>query len=342
MRKYRAEVIVPNFYTEEFYRNQQRGSRRSAERVIPLILELVEAKSVVDVGCGVGTWLAVFAAHGVTEILGIDGDYVDRGQLQIGEDRFVSHDLTMPIRLGRRFDLVVCLEVAEHLDQVHAPVLIDSLVNLGTYVMFSAAIPHQGGTHHVNEQWPEYWSQLFAAYGYTAIDCLRNRIWRDEDVEWWYAQNLLLFVNDNTLENDERLQRELRNTGTPPLSLVHPKRYMEAVLAFRLTQEIAEIVPEGESFILVDDDLFGPRIVGGRLGLPFLEKDGEPWGKPLDDASAIAEVERMRDAGSGLMIIAWPSFWWLDYYADFYRYLRSKFRCVRENECLIAFDLRDI
>jgi SAM-dependent methyltransferase len=336
-----AQVMVANRYTEEFYKGQQGGSRRSAERIVPLVLELVKAASVVDVGCGVGTWLAAFAAHGVTNIRGIDGEYVDRGRLQIGEDRFVAHDLTKPIRLDERFDLVLCLEVAEHLERVYAPGLIKSLVNLGPRVLFSAAIPYQGGTNHLNEQWPEYWSELFAVHGYRALDCLRHRIWRDDEVDWWYAQNLLLFVDRTALEADERLRREASNTVAPPLSLVHPKRYTEAVLALRLTREIAEVAPEGESFILVDDDLFGPRVVGGRRGLPFLEKDGLAWGKPADDAAAIAELERMRSTGAALMIFAWPSFWWLDYYAELHRYLRSKFRCVRKNDCLIAFDLRD-
>jgi SAM-dependent methyltransferase len=331
--------MVVNRYTEGFYKSQQGGSRRSAERIVPLVLELVKVRSVVDVGCGVGTWLAAFAARGVTDIRGIDGDYVSSSQLQIGEDRFVAHDLTEPIRLGERFDLVLCLEVAEHLDQAYAPGLIDSLVKLGPRVLFSAAIPHQGGTHHVNEQWPEYWARLFAAHGYAALDCFRNRIWRDDEVDWWYAQNLLLFVDRIALEADEGLLREARNTVTPPLSLVHPKRYLQAILALRLTREVAEIVPEGESFILVDDDFFVPPLVAGRRGLPFLEKDGMSWGKPADDASAIEELERMRRAGATLVVFAWPSFWWLHHYADFHRYLRAKFRCARENDCMVAFEL---
>jgi hypothetical protein len=124
--------------------------------------------------------------------------------------------------------------------------------------------------------------------------------------------------------------------------LVHPKRYLEAMLTLRLTRAIGDIVPEGESFILVDDDWLGPQNTARKRGLPFLEKDGMSWGKPVDDASAIAELERMRCAAkSAFIIFAWPSFWWLDYYTEFRRHLRSNFRCVRENDCLIAFDLRD-
>jgi SAM-dependent methyltransferase len=334
------QAIVVNRYTEKFYKGQQEGSRRSAERIVPLVLELVKATSVVDVGCGIGTWLAVFAEHGVTNIRGIDGEYVDRRQLQIGEDRFLAHDLAKPIRLNERFDLILCLEVAEHLDPLDAPGLINSLVNLGPRVLFSAAIPDQGGTHHLNEQWPDYWTELFAVHGYRALDCLRSRIWRDQAVEWWYAQNMLLFVDRTALEADQRLLRETHDTVSPPLSLVHPKRYAEAILELRLTREIAEMVPDGESFILVDDDFFSPAVLGRRR-LPFLEKDGLSWGKPADDDSAIEELERMRRTGAVWMIFVWQSFWWLDYYAGLHRYLRSNFRCMKENDCVIVFDLHD-
>ncbi|HVN89451.1 MAG TPA: class I SAM-dependent methyltransferase [Candidatus Binataceae bacterium] len=324
-------------YSAEFYSGQQKGSRRSAEQVVPLVLDLIPAPSVADVGCGVGTWLATFAANGVKQIRGIDGDYVDRSQLQIPADRFLPYDLAKPIKLDERFDLVLCLEVAEHLDQADAPTLINSLVHLGPRVLFSAAIPYQGGTRHVNEQWPVYWAKLFARHGYKPIDYLRRLIWQSDQVEWWYAQNLLLFIDQDVLRSDKRLLKEYREE--PPLSLVHPKHYQQVVLTSRLPREVASIVSERTSFILVDDNRFGPDPVPARRALPFLERDGRPWGKPLDDATAIRELERMRTAGADAVVFAWPSFWWLNYYSEFQRYLRSRFPCVRENDCIIAFDL---
>jgi 2-polyprenyl-3-methyl-5-hydroxy-6-metoxy-1,4-benzoquinol methylase len=80
-----------------------------------MIIAAVQPNTVIDVGCGVGTWLAVLAENGVADVWGIDGDYVDRALLEIPEERFLPHDLTKPVRLERRFDLVLCLEVAEHL-----------------------------------------------------------------------------------------------------------------------------------------------------------------------------------------------------------------------------------
>jgi SAM-dependent methyltransferase len=326
------------WYSSDFYSGQRKGSRSSAEQIVPLVLNLIPVTSVVDVGCGLGTWLATFAANGVQTVRGIDGDHVDRSQLQIGPDRFVPHDLAKPIILDERFDLVLCLEVAEHLDPADARILINSLVQLGPRVLFSAAIPHQGGAHHVNEQWPDYWTRLFAGHRYQPIDCLRARIWENDKVDWWYAQNLLLFVDREVLAGEGDLLNSFREG--PPLSLVHPRHYLEVVLASRLPREIAAIVPEGSAFILVDDNRFGPNAVPGRLALPFLEKDGTPWGKPEDDATAIRELERMRAASPSIIVFASCSFWWLNYYTAFCRYLRSKFACVQENDCIIAFDLR--
>jgi hypothetical protein len=303
-------------------------------------LTAIQPSNAIDVGCGIGTWLAVLAELGVPEVWGIDGDYVDRTLLQIPRERFLPHDLTTPIDLKRRFDLVLCLEVAEHLPANSAPTLIDSLVSLGPVIVFSAAVPYQGGTHHVNEQWPEYWACHFSAKGYVPVDCVRRQIWQLHDVEWYYAQNILLYVERGYLNSNSFLQQEAENTPPTPLSLVHPVKYLELVLQLRLSAEVAEIVPPSESFILVADGDFGFEGLPIRKGLPFLEHDGAYWGPPGNDDHAIRELERMCRSGAAFIIFTWRSFWWLDYYVGFHQYLCSKFQCVRKNDCLIAFDLR--
>src|SRR5947199_5742614 len=154
-----------NTYTEQFYRDQSECSRRSAREIVPVILQLLQPKSVIDVGCGVGTWLSIFKEHGVDDIFGIDGDWINKKQLEIPEERFSAFDLKNVFRMNRRFDLVVCLELAEHLVTDNAEILVDSLTRLGPVVLFSAAVPFQGGTHHLNEQWPDYWVRYFQEKG---------------------------------------------------------------------------------------------------------------------------------------------------------------------------------
>lgn len=216
-------------YTDAYYESLRAGARRSAQVVVPLVLRLVRPWHVVDVGCGQGTWLAVFREHGIEDVWGIDGAYVDRGHLEIPRERFLPWDLTHPLRLDRSFDLAVSLEVAEHLPASSARVFVESLAALAPVVLFSAAAPYQGGQSHVNEQWPAYWAELFAARDYVPVDCLRRRLWDDDRVEWWYAQNLLLFADLRHLELLPLLRQEHERAGGTAPALVHPKRYLEWV-----------------------------------------------------------------------------------------------------------------
>jgi SAM-dependent methyltransferase len=216
-------------YTSEFFAVQRAQARSAAEVVVPLVLELARPASVVDVGCGTGTWLAVFREHGVDDVVGVDGAYVDADDLEIPRDRFVARDLAAPLTLERRFDLVVSLEVAEHLPAASAPTFVGGLTALGPVVLFSAAIPGQGGTSHVNEQWPLYWAALFRERGYVHVDCLRRRLWHDEAVAPWYAQNALFYVARDELPRHEALARLHDPAETRPLDLVHPTRYLEWV-----------------------------------------------------------------------------------------------------------------
>lgn len=219
----------PSRYGAQFFDRHREGALSSARRVVPLLLEMVPCRSVLDVGCGTGTWLSVFEENGVGDVQGVDGSYVDTVALDIDEGRFLATNLEEPFRFTRGFDLVVSLEVAEHLDAKFAHGFVSSLVAHAPVVLFSAAIPFQGGTHHVNEQWPEYWAALFAGHGYVPVDCLRRRLWQDQRVDWWYAQNMLVFVAETSLPEYPALKRELDFAGTAQLSLVHPRRYLEWV-----------------------------------------------------------------------------------------------------------------
>lgn len=213
-------------YSSSFYEEHRAGARRSAQAIVPLVLNLLHPKSVVDVGCGDGNWLAVFRDLGVTEFLGVDGEHVPRNLLQIPNERFRPADLSKPFSVGT-FDLALSLEVAEHLPPSSANVLVKSLTNSAPAVLFSAAIPHQGGEHHINEQWPEVWASLFRNYGYVAIDAIRHHVWSNDAVDWWYAQNTLLYVRPDLIEATPALQPELARTSPSQLSLVHPRHYLQ-------------------------------------------------------------------------------------------------------------------
>jgi SAM-dependent methyltransferase len=220
-------------YTRDFYIQQHAIARRSAEVVVPLIMDLVEPRSVVDVGCGSGSWLAAFLAHGVDDVLGVDSEDVPADLLSVPSSRVLRHDLRRPLTINRRFDLVVCLEVAEHLPAEVGEELISSLASLGPLVLFSAAIPHQGGTSHINEQWPDSWAKAFGRQGYVAVDCLRRKVWSEASVAWWYAQNMLVFAERSVVRDSPKLQAEFDLMGTSQLSIIHPRCYESRRRALR-------------------------------------------------------------------------------------------------------------
>jgi SAM-dependent methyltransferase len=194
---------------------------QSAKIMVPSILELTQARSVVDVGCGTGRWLVEFQACGVTDLLGIDADHIPTCSLRISQNHFVAQDLTLPLKADRRFDLALSLEVGEHLPDSASHTFIRSLTALADVVVFSAAIPLQTGPGHINEQWPAYWAKRFADVGYVAIDCLRPLFWDNDRVEAYYAQNVIVYA---TSEAASYLNTDVR-PGLPR-SLVHPRVWL--------------------------------------------------------------------------------------------------------------------
>jgi SAM-dependent methyltransferase len=214
-------------YERSFYQTLAGNATGSSAVVVPLILEFVTPASIVDVGCGTGGWLAEFRKHGVEDVFGIDGPWVDAALLEIPKERFRVADVGQPIQESRRFDLVVSLETAEHLPPEAAKTFVESLTRLGSVIVFSAAIPFQGGNNHFNEQWPDYWATLFGERGYTFVDCLRPRIWTNASVEWWYAQNTFFVVERSALDRLPALRAAAAETRAGQLSVVHPRAYVE-------------------------------------------------------------------------------------------------------------------
>ena len=210
-------------YTQQFYEDQSGGSARSAVAVLPHVFKICGTPtSILDVGCGVGTWLRAGKDLGVPTVVGVDGSYVDRASLKIAASEFVAHDMSTPLDLRTKFDLVMSLEVAEHLAEPFARTFVDSLVRHGDIIFFAAAIPGQGGTHHVNEQWPSYWMDLFAMHGYELFDAVRPMVWQDPSIEPWYRQNALVFASGSAASHLRDHLRRGAVAEMPVLDVVHP------------------------------------------------------------------------------------------------------------------------
>ncbi|WP_118858018.1 class I SAM-dependent methyltransferase [Sphingomonas mesophila] len=182
-------------YNEDFYTYIDAGSRRSARAVAALLLPEMRIESLLDVGAGHGAWAAEWLKAGVADVVAVDGDYVRADQLAVPAERFRAHDLTTALDLQRKFDLVQTLEVAEHLPAAKADLFVDNLVRHGDVILFSAAVPHQGGEHHVNEQPPEYWRAKLKARGYGVFDFVRPALAGRDEVMPWYRFNTFLYAN---------------------------------------------------------------------------------------------------------------------------------------------------
>jgi FkbM family methyltransferase len=182
---------------------------------------------------------------------------------------------------------------------------------------------------------PRLFLTALREWGFQLYDVneVKQRIWPTE-VEW--------LVRDNQSE-DEFTNLLCVRKGLPPAigPLVDPgdRAWAEQLRTFGA--ELAALVPAGNLFILPDYEKVGGAIAPGRHALPFLERDGQCWGRPPDDKTAIRELERLRQSGANYIVFGSSAFWWLDYYAGLNRYLRARFRCVLENDRAIAFDLRD-
>jgi len=212
-------------YTSDFYDEFKDTAYQSALVVAPLIVEATNAKSVIDIGCGIGAWLKAFREQGIDNIYGVDGPWVDLDELLIPKGKFTVRELEKSIVIDRTADLVITLEVAEHVSAASADAFVDGLVRIAPVILFSAAIPMQGGVHHVNEQWPDYWEKKFKERGFVAVDYIRRKVWADERVSFFYAQNMIVYVEKERLSNYPLLEKSFIAGNDHALSFVHPRMY---------------------------------------------------------------------------------------------------------------------
>jgi Methyltransferase domain len=227
-------------YDATFAKQALANSYKSAQRILPAVWELSgPAGSVIDVGCGTGSWLLACQEMGVDDIRGFDVSLQPEGVRLVDEATITSVDLEQRLRVDRPAELVICLEVAEHLSADRADSFVADLVTLGERILFSAAIPRQGGTNHVNEQWQSYWAERFANHSLFPDTRIRSRVWQDNQVDRWYRQNMVLYT-PNRQPADELLDVvhphywELLNT--PPLGLRALSKQLPTALARRVRQ----------------------------------------------------------------------------------------------------------
>jgi SAM-dependent methyltransferase len=213
--------MTPKDYNDNFHNFHLLDSINSAKEVIPLFFNYFKPSSVLDVGCGLGSWLSVFKEKGC-EVCGIDGDYVIKEDLVIDKENFKSFNLNEAYNLNKKFDLAISLEVAEHILPQNAQIFIDSLCIHSDIILFSAAVPGQEGTLHFNEQNNNYWIEKFEQNGYQCIDFFRHKIWNNSKISWWYRQNILIFIKNSEIDNllYEPIVKQMNDTIN---TYIHPE-----------------------------------------------------------------------------------------------------------------------
>lgn len=188
-------------YNEDFFKSQSGGSYKSAKVVIAFLTKHVFLpRSVLDVGCGCGTWLKAWREAGVAKIRGIDGNTLPENLLYVERNEISEMDLdTIRKEDSEKYDLAMSLEVAEHLKTENSANFVRFLTSSADIVLFSAAIPHQQGNNHINTQPLSFWVELFAQEGFECFDIVRPwllaNVGNSGDVEPWYIQNTLIFAH---------------------------------------------------------------------------------------------------------------------------------------------------
>lgn len=226
-------------YGDDFFNSLFEGSdiksKNYKKYYLPMLKQITEIESMVDVGCGIGVLLKSAIECGIEEVIGID-PYNGGELLQIPQDRFLSFDLSkideqydvlINMINEKKFDLAACLEVGEHLPDYCANNLVRFLTSCSNLVFFSAAIPGQCGDGHINEQWPIYWEKIFKKYGYVRVDYFRKKLWNEYEIEGYYRQNICLYVKEDKLQGYPLLKKFIEDGENDilPKHMVHPTVY---------------------------------------------------------------------------------------------------------------------
>lgn len=210
-------------------------STYSARKILDLLTSTLNVESVLDVGCGAGIWMRESLSQGIRKVRGVDGPWMRDAEFVVNPDLITLTDLRAGFDLGEDFDLVLCMEVAEHIEDKYSDHVLDCLCRHGDTVCFSAAIPGQGGVHHVNEKYQSYWADKFQSMGYDTYDIIRPKIWGIDSIDFYYAQNALVY-SKNEIDNKHQ---------SMPLDIVHPSLFEKRKQVENMSQrEIFKSIPK--------------------------------------------------------------------------------------------------
>ena len=228
------------FYGDDFFDHHIEGSYKSAKKYASCLFEIYQPKSVVDVGCGRGTWLKAFKEAGAENVVGMDGPWNSQQSMVEQYIVFYPFDLNRPIKSpdNQKFDLAISLEVAEHLKESSAISFVRSLTNLADAILFSAAFTAQGGINHINEKPHTYWAETFHLYGFVPFDIFRPNFWGHENIEFWYQQNAFLYVLKGSALHREMIANGLQEISNIAfMDCIHPRLYEEKLHTIRLLEK---------------------------------------------------------------------------------------------------------
>lgn len=206
-------------YPSKFYSLRDRQTRYTCSAVYPILFKHLRASditSVVDIGCGTATWLSAIREFNPScSLHGFEGPWLPRkNQEQILEagikltiSNFSDSSLYPSIVSA---DLCICLEVLEHIPIDLHPAFIERFLSGSSNILFSCAPPYQGGSGHVGERSLSNLLPIFRDLGYSVCDLFRDKIWTDNQIPFWYRQNLVLF------------SRVIPDYLPLPLDIIHP------------------------------------------------------------------------------------------------------------------------
>jgi SAM-dependent methyltransferase len=204
--------------------------------VLSRLWSLAPFASIIDIGCGSGAWLFAARQLGASRVVGVDSGDIDRSALLIHPSEFIAADLDgrFSLKAERRFDLCLCLEVAQYLHPGRSRSLVEDLTALSDVVFFAAALPFQEEGKRVHGTWHEYWARLFKGHDYLPWTGARDAIWDCRQIPWCYRQDVILFVKASSWD---RILPGERPASVERLTVVHPEHYVQKVVCKDLTHQ---------------------------------------------------------------------------------------------------------